>query len=101
MSVVSEGMNANERYGGTKIVTDMDEHGPMKGEVFQFAAKAVEMHTEEVKISKEIKLFMEQKYGPTWHCIVGSDFKAYVTHESKNFVFFYVGKTAICLYRAG
>lgn len=43
----------------------------------------------------------DQKYGPTWHCIAGSDFKAYVTHESKSFIFFYVGKQAILLYKAG
>ena len=35
--------------------------------------------------------FFDKKYGPTWHCIVGSDFRAYVTHESKHFIFFYVG----------
>ena len=33
--------------------------------------------------------------------IVGSDFRAFVTHESKHFIFFYIGKTAICLYKAG
>lgn len=43
----------------------------------------------------------EVKYGPTWHCIVGTDFKAFVTHESKHFVFFYHGKMAFCLYKAG
>lgn len=42
----------------------------------------------------------DRKYGPTWHCVVGSDFKAYVTHESKNFIFFYVGKQAVLLYKA-
>lgn len=43
----------------------------------------------------------DQKYGPTWHCIVGSDFRAFVTHESKHFIFFYIGKMAICLYKTG
>lgn len=45
--------------------------------------------------------YFDQKYGPTWHCIVGSDFRAFVTHEAKHFIFFYIGKTAICLYKAG
>lgn len=45
--------------------------------------------------------FFDQKYGPTWHCIVGSDFRAFVTHDHKHFIFFYVGKTAICLFKAG
>lgn len=43
----------------------------------------------------------DKKYGPTWHCIVGSDFKAFVSHESKHFIFFYIGKSAILLYKCG
>lgn len=43
----------------------------------------------------------DKKYGPTWHCVVGSDFKAHVSHESKHFIFFYIGKTAICLFKSG
>ena len=31
----------------------------------------------------------------------GSDFKAQVTHEAKTFFFFYIGKVAICIYKAG
>lgn len=55
----------------------------------------------EKDISKSIKAFFDEKYGPTWHCFVGSDFRAFVTHESKHFIFFYVGKVAICLYKCG
>lgn len=43
----------------------------------------------------------DKQYGPTWHCIVGSDFKAFVSHESKHFIFFYIGKSAILLYKCG
>mmetsp|Transcript_4324 Transcript_4324/g.5512 ORF Transcript_4324/g.5512 Transcript_4324/m.5512 type:complete len:90 (+) Transcript_4324:278-547(+) len=65
------------------------------------AAQAVEKHTHEKDISKAVKTYMDFKYGPTWHCIVGSDFKAFVTHENKHFIFFYIGKTAVCLFKAG
>jgi hypothetical protein len=41
------------------------------------------------------------KYGPAWHCIVGSDFKAAFSHESKNFIFVSIGKMNILLYKAG
>ena len=88
----------------------------------QQAEQAIEKFSEENQISKHIKvggsartfwssthptcsplpqMFFDSKYGPTWHCIVGSDFRAFVTHESKHFIFFYIGKTAICLYKAG
>ena len=79
----------------------VDEHGEMKQEAYNLAAFAIEEFVTEMEVSKKIKGHFDQKYGPTWHCIVGSDFRAYVTHESKNFIFFYQGKTAICLYKCG
>ncbi len=71
-----------------------------QNDAFTVVAAALEANTEEKDISKHIKTFFDFKYGPTWHCIVGSDFRAFVTHESKHFIFFYIGKTAICLYKA-
>ncbi len=43
----------------------------------------------------------DAKYGPAWHCIVGSDFKAAFSHESKHFIFVSIGKMNILLYKAG
>ena len=79
----------------------MDDQSEMKTDAFQIGYAAVELHQQEKDISRHIKEFFDNKYGPTWHCIVGSDFKCYVSHESKYFIFFYIGKLAICLYRAG
>ena len=79
----------------------MDEHGEMKADALTVAAAAIETSVTEKEQSKHIKHFFDGKYGPTWHVIVGCDFKAEVTHEAKTFFFFYIGKTAICLYKAG
>ena len=79
----------------------MDEHGDMKQDAMNVAQQAIEAHQMEKDISRFIKAFFDKKYGPTWHCFVGSDFRAFVTHESKHFIFFYVGKIAICLYKCG
>ena len=49
--------------------------------------------------SAAIKEQMESKYGPTWHCIVGGDYRAEVSYEAKHFLFTYVGKTAVLLYK--
>ena len=46
-------------------------------------------------------MHMDSKWGPTWHCVVGADFKGFVSHETKHFLFFYAGKTAILLWRMG
>jgi Dynein light chain type 1 len=36
---------------------------------------------------------------PQWHCVVGADFKASFSHESKTFIFLSVGKTNVLLYK--
>jgi len=80
----------------------MDDHGEMKADALVVAAQAIdEFVNQEKQQSEHIKKFYDKKYGPTWHVIVGSDFKAHVTHEAKTFFFFYIGKTAICIYKAG
>ena len=78
---------------------DHGVHGDMKSDAMNVASAALESNQEEKDISKYIKSHFDHKYGPTWHCVVGSDFKAFVTHESKHFIFFYIGKIAVCLYK--
>lgn len=51
-----------------------------------------------------IYLFLQEfdkKYNPTWHCIVGRNFGSYVTHETKHFIYFYLGQVAILLFKSG
>ena len=38
---------------------------------------------------------------PTWHCIVGRNFGSYVTHETKHFIYFYLGQIAVLLFKSG
>ncbi|GAO15449.1 hypothetical protein UVI_02056910 [Ustilaginoidea virens] len=44
------------------------------------------------------KQFDERK-GPNWHCIVGRNFGSFVTHETKHFIYFYLGHCAILLFK--
>ncbi|KAF2976243.1 hypothetical protein EK904_002678 [Melospiza melodia maxima] len=47
------------------------------------------------------ELEFDKKYNPTWHCIVGRNFGSYVTHETKHFIYFYLGQVAILLFKSG
>lgn len=51
------------------------------------------------EIAKRLKCEFDEKYGRTWHCIVGSDFTSYVTHETSTSIFFYIGREAVLLWR--
>ncbi|THD22702.1 Dynein light chain DLC [Fasciola gigantica] len=79
--------------------TDMSEE--MQNEAIRQAEKAIEMHTVEKDVAAYIKKYFDRKYSTPWHCIVGQNFGSYVTHESNYFIYFYVGKLAILLFKTG
>ncbi len=49
----------------------------------------------------DVKKEFDKKYGPTWHAIVGRNFGSYVTHETKHFIYFYLGQVAVLLFKSG
>eukprot|EP00958_Prasinococcus_capsulatus_P019803 scaffold2501_cov423-Prasinococcus_capsulatus_cf.AAC.12 len=88
--------------------------------------QALEKYNVEKDIASYIKKEFDKKHNPTWHCIVGRNFGAtgradntcvvahrvdpkvssqvagsYVTHETKHFVYFYLGQVAILLFKSG
>ena len=54
-----------------------------------------------ILLAAYIKKEFDKKYNPTWHCIVGRNFGSYVTHETKHFIYFYLGQVAILLFKSG
>ena len=62
---------------------------------------ALEKYNIEKDIAAFIKKEFDKKYNPTWHCIVGRNFGSYVTHETKHFIYFYLGQVAILLFKSG
>lgn len=65
------------------------------------AIRAVDKYSiEKLKdIAAMIKKELDQRYGLTWHCIVGKNFGSYVTHETKHFIYFYIGPVAILVFK--
>lgn len=57
--------------------------------------QALEKYNIEKDIAAYIKKEFDKKYTPTWHCIVGRNFGSYVTHETKHFIYFYLGEFSI------
>ena len=52
---------------------------------------ALDKFNMERDIASYIKKEFDKKYNPTWHCVVGKSFGSYITHESKHFIYFYIG----------
>ena len=52
-------------------------------------------------VAEAIKVDFDANWGPNWHVVIGRNFGSFVTHETKNFVFFYLGDKAVMLFKAG
>jgi len=84
-----------------EINIDMNDKSEMKTDAISQAKIAVETLKVEAKVSKYLKDFFDNKYGPNWHCIVGKNFHAFATYEAKHFISFYEGPICILLYKMG
>ena len=52
----------------------------------------------EKEVAAYIKAAFEKEYGCTWHCFVGRNFGAYVTHDEGRAIYFYVGHMGVFLF---
>ena len=78
---------------------DMSED--MQVAATQLAQEAIHRFQVEKDIAGYIKKEFDRRYTPTWHCVVGRNFGSYVTHETKHFIYFYVGQVAVLLFKSG
>ncbi|KAL3314541.1 Dynein light chain 1, cytoplasmic [Cichlidogyrus casuarinus] len=88
--------------GDTKaVIKNADMSEEMQKAAVESCCDALEKYNIEKDIAAFIKKEFDHKYGPTWHCIVGRNYGSYVTHETKHFIYFYMGQVAILLYKSG
>lgn len=83
------------------VVKNADMVEDMQQEAVDCATQAMEKFNIEKDIAAYIKKEFDRKYNPTWHCIVGRNFGSYVTHETKHFIYFYLGQVAVLLFKSG
>ena len=50
---------------------------------------------------QSMKDALEAREGASWHVVVGKHFGSRVTHDARNFVFFYVGDKAVLMFKCG
>eukprot|EP00882_Tetradesmus_deserticola_P006241 GHRQ01006567.1.p1 GENE.GHRQ01006567.1~~GHRQ01006567.1.p1 ORF type:complete len:152 (+),score=9.26 GHRQ01006567.1:99-554(+) len=83
------------------VIKNADMSEEMQADAVDCATQALEKYNIEKDIAAYIKKEFDKKYNPTWHCIVGRNFGSYVTHETKHFIYFYLGQVAILLFKSG
>ena len=52
-------------------------------------------------ITEKVKKHFDETWSPYWHVVIGRNFGSFVNHETKKFVYFYVGDKAVMIYKAG
>ncbi|OXA51655.1 Dynein light chain 2, cytoplasmic [Folsomia candida] len=83
------------------VIKNADMSEEMQQDAVDCATQALEKYNIEKDIAAFIKKEFDKKYNPTWHCIVGRNFGSYVTHETRHFIYFYLGQVAILLFKSG
>ncbi|KAJ8095144.1 Dynein light chain [Marasmius tenuissimus] len=82
------------------IIKNVDMSDEMQQESVDIASAALEKYNIEKDIAAQIKKEFDRRHGPTWHVVVGKNFGSYVTHETKHFIYFYVGSLAILIWKS-
>ncbi|KAI6711154.1 hypothetical protein PZA11_004305 [Diplocarpon coronariae] len=93
-------------------IKSADMTDDMQQETIDIAQEAMNKYSVEKDIAMHIKKTVicstskqrlhcnfDERKGPTWHCIVGRNFGSFVTHETKHFIYFYLGHCAILLFK--
>ncbi|XP_052613141.1 dynein light chain 1, cytoplasmic-like [Peromyscus californicus insignis] len=83
------------------LIKNADMSEEMQEDSVECATHVLEKYNIEKDIAAHIKTEFDKKYNPTWHCIVGQNFGSYVTHETKHFIYFYLGQVASLLFKSG
>ncbi|KAF8842371.1 hypothetical protein BDN67DRAFT_965933 [Paxillus ammoniavirescens] len=81
-------------------IKNVDMTEEMQQESVDIASAALEKYNIEKDIAAQIKKEFDKRYGPTWHVVVGKNFGSYVTHETKHFIYFYIGPLAILIWKS-
>ncbi|CAH3103764.1 unnamed protein product [Porites lobata] len=92
---------ANNMTDRKSVIKNADMTEDMQQDAVECATQAMEKFNIEKDIAAYIKKEFDKKYNPTWHCIVGRNFGSYVTHETKHFIYFYLGQVAVLLFKSG
>jgi len=62
------------------VIKNVDMTDEMQQEVVEIAADAFVKHALEKDMAAAVKRAVDEKFGPTWHVVVGKSFGSFVTH---------------------
>ncbi|KAG8746093.1 Dynein light chain [Ceratobasidium sp. 414] len=92
--------NDASKEGPKAIIKNVDMSDEMQQESIDIATASLEKFSIEKDVAAHIKREFDRRYGTTWHVVVGKNFGSYVTHETKHFIYFYIGSLAFLIWKS-
>ena len=81
------------------IVDNKIEDENIEQDIINIATEAINLNSDAGGIAYYIKNEFDNKYEPTWECIVGYDYGYSINYESKKYTLFYLGQYKILLFK--
>ncbi|KAF0684103.1 Aste57867_23890 [Aphanomyces stellatus] len=72
----------------------------MKDEAINHLGDTLAANAIEKDIATDMKKYFDQKYGPTWHCIVGKAFGCSVAYDTQFLLFFRMDQLYMLLFKS-
>ncbi|KAH7722427.1 dynein light chainflagellar outer arm [Aphelenchoides avenae] len=84
----------------SKVVVRANEMPPeMACYAVELADQVIRKDRSEADIAQHIKIAFDNRFPPPWHCIVGRRFSSMVSHMPGFFLYFFIGKVAVVLFK--
>ncbi len=85
---------------GTEVVVKISAmHRDIEQDCVDCAAFALTKLNEQKAIAQWIKRELDKKYGHTWHVIVGRHFGSFVSHDDKNYLYFFISDLGFLVWK--
>ena len=82
------------------MVKNADMPEDMRNEAIEIALRGLSVPgTIERNVARLLKEEFDKRYSPTWHCIVGTNFGSWITHDSGCFLSLGIGAVEVLLFK--
>ncbi|CAJ1077583.1 dynein%2C light chain, LC8-type 2b [Xyrichtys novacula] len=82
-------------------IKSFDMPDEMQQDAVDCAMRAMEKYKIENDIAAYVKKEFDKKYNPTWQCCVGKNYGTRMMCDSKQFIYFYLDRVAVLLFKSG
>lgn len=83
------------------IIKDSDMNEQMQDYAIDCAIYAMNAYRLERDVASYLKTKFDQRFGSTWHTIVGWNYGSHVEYEHEHFIHFTIAKMNITLFKCG